>query len=125
MPLGQTDLENTHSAGQSHRASVVSMLAHRLRRWPNIWSALPYYYYYQVHLLFITGHVLYTDMYTQGWVHRPIDMCIQFSEWVYCHIAYLHGTAQWIYRQVDIDGPARSGQSVLLRSRARAKHDVT
>ena len=31
---------NTHTAGQSHAASVVSMLAHRLRRWPNIWSVL-------------------------------------------------------------------------------------
>ena len=47
MPLGQTDhtavtQANTHTAGQSHAASIVSMLAHRLRRWPNIWSALPY-----------------------------------------------------------------------------------
>ena len=33
MPLGQTELANTHTAGQSHGASVVTMLAHRLRRW--------------------------------------------------------------------------------------------
>ena len=41
MPLGQSDLANAHTAGQSHGASVVLMLAPRLRRWSNIWSALP------------------------------------------------------------------------------------
>ena len=33
---------NTHTAGQSHAARIVSMLRNRLRRWPNTWSALPY-----------------------------------------------------------------------------------
>ena len=75
---------DTHNAGQSHGTSVVSMLAHRLRRWPNIWSALPYYHECQVPLLFLiarrlyissllTGHGLsYTDIMYIGLVYIVI-----------------------------------------------------
>ena len=87
MPFGQTDLASAHTTWQSHGASIVSMRAHRLRHWPNIWSALPYlaYYWCQVHF----------PANTRRWLAGHVCRIQYLSDWYCC---------------------ARTGQSAWVRS---------
>ena len=103
-----TDSPSKHyNAGQSHGASAVSMLAHRLRRWPNIWSAcyFPANTRRWTNVVLMSGrrrrrraNIQTTFTWTivsclQGWCSLQVMCLIQICKHRgrYMHTTYVHG----------------------------------